>query len=88
MKLGFTFSFPVEQQALDKALLIQWTKGFDVDGVVGTDIVEQLQVWIYCPALDHMVAVKIITIYMQHTDKACDEFELFTGWLYLALCTT
>jgi hexokinase len=26
--LGLTFSFPVEQTALDKGILLTWTKGF------------------------------------------------------------
>lgn len=43
LKLGFTFSFPVNQQALDKGTLIRWTKGFDLPNVVGKDIVELFQ---------------------------------------------
>ncbi|CRK35817.1 hypothetical protein BN1708_019830, partial [Verticillium longisporum] len=29
-RLGFTFSFPVEQLAINKGNLIRWTKGFDI----------------------------------------------------------
>ncbi|KAK8439624.1 glucokinase [Candidozyma auris] len=43
IKLGFTFSFPVEQTALDRGKLIRWTKGFDLPDCVGRDIVEYLQ---------------------------------------------
>lgn len=43
-KLGFTFSFPVEQLSLGSGQLIRWTKGFDLDDVVGKDVVELLQV--------------------------------------------
>ncbi|KAI5954293.1 GLK1 [Candida jiufengensis] len=43
LKLGFTFSFPVEQTALDKGTLIRWTKGFDIPDTVNRDIVELLQ---------------------------------------------
>lgn len=38
-KLGFTFSFPIDQGAIDSGKLILWTKDFDVDGVVGQDVV-------------------------------------------------
>lgn len=43
LKLGFTFSFPVEQTALDRGKLIRWTKGFDLPDCVGRDVVEMLQ---------------------------------------------
>lgn len=39
LDLGFTFSFPVNQEGLSKGRLIRWTKGFDVPDVVGKDIV-------------------------------------------------
>lgn len=40
--VGFCFSFAVEQQALNSGKLLGWTKGFDVDGVVGRDVVQLL----------------------------------------------
>lgn len=43
LKLGFTFSFPINQTALDKGTLIRWTKGFDLPDCVGKDVVELLQ---------------------------------------------
>lgn len=49
-KLGFTFSFPVHQTALNKGnyclisgYLISWTKGFSASGVVNEDVVGLLQ---------------------------------------------
>lgn len=30
--VGFCFSFPVEQVAINSGLLIRWTKGFDISG--------------------------------------------------------
>ncbi|VDM33043.1 unnamed protein product [Hydatigera taeniaeformis] len=39
LDLGFTFSFPVNQEGLSRGTLIRWTKGFDVPDVVGKDIV-------------------------------------------------
>jgi hexokinase len=44
LPLGFTFSFPLEQQGLAQATLVKWTKGFNCEGVEGTDVVKQLQV--------------------------------------------
>lgn len=42
-KVGFTFSFPVDQTALDAGTLIEWTKGFEASGVVGEDVVGLLR---------------------------------------------
>ncbi|KAG2731306.1 hypothetical protein G9P44_005722 [Scheffersomyces stipitis] len=43
LKLGFTFSFPVNQTALNRGTLIRWTKGFDLPDCVDKDVVELLQ---------------------------------------------
>lgn len=40
--LGFTFSFPVKQTAVNSGRLIHWTKGFTVRGAVGKDVVALL----------------------------------------------
>mmetsp|Transcript_11416 Transcript_11416/g.22395 ORF Transcript_11416/g.22395 Transcript_11416/m.22395 type:complete len:977 (+) Transcript_11416:144-3074(+) len=40
---GFTFSFPVEQDAIDRGTLISWTKGFTTSGVEGKDVVDLLR---------------------------------------------
>jgi len=37
--LGFTFSFPVKQTGVNSGRLVCWTKGFNVRGVVGNDVV-------------------------------------------------
>ncbi|KAH3674847.1 hypothetical protein WICMUC_003050 [Wickerhamomyces mucosus] len=42
-KLGFTFSYPVNQTALNQGTLLRWTKGFNIQEVVGTDVVAELQ---------------------------------------------
>ncbi|KAM0190346.1 hypothetical protein ACHAPI_009468 [Fusarium lateritium] len=42
-RLGFTFSFPVKQLAINKGLLIRWTKGFDIPDAVGKDVCALLQ---------------------------------------------
>ncbi|WWC89990.1 uncharacterized protein L201_004920 [Kwoniella dendrophila CBS 6074] len=43
MHLGFTFSFPVEQTAIDAGKLLTWTKGFAAKNAVGNDVVKLLQ---------------------------------------------
>jgi len=43
LHLGFTFSFPVEQTALDKGTLLTWTKGFSATNAKGNDVVKMLQ---------------------------------------------
>jgi hexokinase len=42
-RLGFTFSFPVEQHGINKGNLIRWTKGFDIPDAVGKDVCALLQ---------------------------------------------
>jgi hexokinase len=41
--LGFTFSYPATQDYIDHGVLQRWTKGFDIDGVEGQDIVPQFE---------------------------------------------
>ncbi|EST04782.1 Hexokinase, C-terminal [Kalmanozyma brasiliensis GHG001] len=43
LHLGFTFSFPVEQSAIDRGHLIHWTKGFNCPDAPGKDVVQLLQ---------------------------------------------
>jgi len=43
LPLGFTFSFPLQQEGLAKGRLVTWTKGFNCDGVEGEDVVALLQ---------------------------------------------
>ncbi|NXG60579.1 HXK2 protein, partial [Hemiprocne comata] len=43
LPLGFTFSFPCQQLGLDKAVLLNWTKGFNASGCVGEDVVQLLR---------------------------------------------
>lgn len=40
--VGFCFSFALEQQALNSGKLLVWTKGFNVEGVIGKDVVALL----------------------------------------------
>ncbi|KAH9950056.1 hexokinase [Amylocystis lapponica] len=41
--LGLTFSFPVEQTALDQGKILTWTKGFSAKNAIGHDVVRLLQ---------------------------------------------
>lgn len=41
--LGFTFSFPVQQYAINKGTLIRWTKGFNIQDTIGKDVCALLQ---------------------------------------------
>ncbi|KAL2374687.1 hexokinase [Blastomyces gilchristii SLH14081] len=43
LPLGFTFSYPATQDYVDHGVLQRWTKGFDIDGVEGKDVVPMLE---------------------------------------------
>lgn len=43
IRLGFTFSFPVEQRGIASGRLLRWTKGFNVTGVIDKDVVKLLE---------------------------------------------
>lgn len=43
LAMGFTFSYPASQNAINHGVLQRWTKGFDVDDVEGHDVVPLLQ---------------------------------------------
>ncbi|KAJ5375595.1 Hexokinase [Penicillium concentricum] len=43
LPLAFTFSFPVEQKSIRSGILQRWTKNFSVSGVIGHDVVPQLE---------------------------------------------
>ncbi|KAL2844329.1 hexokinase-domain-containing protein [Aspergillus pseudoustus] len=43
LPLGFTFSYPATQDYVDHGVLQRWTKGFDIDGVEGEDVVPPLE---------------------------------------------
>ncbi|POS74173.1 embden-meyerhof pathway-1 [Diaporthe helianthi] len=42
LPLGFTFSYPVQQDYIDRGRLVTWTKGFNIEGVEQEDGVIQL----------------------------------------------
>ncbi|QLG74631.1 hypothetical protein HG535_0G05140 [Zygotorulaspora mrakii] len=43
LPLGFTFSYPCSQSKITEGILQRWTKGFDIPGVEGKDVVPMLQ---------------------------------------------
>ncbi|XP_003793409.1 hexokinase-2 [Otolemur garnettii] len=43
LPLGFTFSFPCQQNSLDESILLKWTKGFKASGCEGEDVVTLLK---------------------------------------------
>lgn len=56
--LGFTFSFPTEQVAINKGHLMRWTKGFDIKDAIGRDVCGFLQ-----EAIDHLgLPVKVAAL--------------------------
>lgn len=55
LPLGFTFSFPSKQDYIDHGILQTWTKGFDIRGVEGQDVVQQ-----FAAALERKVSLYAI----------------------------
>jgi hexokinase len=43
LPLGFTFSYPATQERIDHGILQTWTKGLDISGVEGHDVVSQFR---------------------------------------------
>lgn len=43
LPLGFTFSYPATQNYIDEGTLQRWTKGFDIDGVEGHNVVPMFE---------------------------------------------
>ncbi|KAI5298794.1 hexokinase A [Ascosphaera atra] len=43
LPLGFTFSYPCTQHYIDHGILQRWTKGFDIKGVEGHDVVPMFE---------------------------------------------
>jgi hexokinase len=43
LHMGFTFSYPVTQDYIDHGVLQRWTKGFDIAGIEGHDVVPMFE---------------------------------------------
>ncbi|OIW09985.1 hypothetical protein TanjilG_32725 [Lupinus angustifolius] len=58
-ELGFTFSFPVRQTSISSGSLIRWTKGFNIEDLVGEDVVGELTKSMEKIGLDMRVAALV-----------------------------
>ncbi|KAK7245466.1 hypothetical protein RIF29_40312 [Crotalaria pallida] len=58
-ELGFTFSFPVKQTSIASGTLIKWTKGFNIEDVVGEDVVGELTKSLEKIGLDMRIAALV-----------------------------
>jgi hexokinase len=69
LPLGFTFSYPATQDFINHGVLQRWTKGFDIAGVEGTDIVVPFE-----EALKERVCFLITELHIscsQYDTRAC-----------------
>eukprot|EP00088_Acartia_fossae_P035634 TRINITY_DN36755_c0_g1_i1.p1 TRINITY_DN36755_c0_g1~~TRINITY_DN36755_c0_g1_i1.p1 ORF type:complete len:459 (+),score=80.22 TRINITY_DN36755_c0_g1_i1:41-1417(+) len=60
ISLGFTFSFPMIQHALDVGILVNWTKSFSCPGVIGEDAVKLLNNSLNKIGLENVKVVAIL----------------------------
>ncbi|XP_020260320.1 hexokinase-2-like, partial [Asparagus officinalis] len=58
-EFGFTFSFPVRQTSIASGTLIKWTKGFNIDEMLGQDVVAELTKAMERKGLDMRVAALV-----------------------------
>ncbi|KAK8093312.1 hexokinase [Apiospora kogelbergensis] len=58
LPLGFTFSFPLEQDYINHGELKTWTKGFDIKGMEGEDIAKQFRANLE----KHRLPVKLVSV--------------------------
>ncbi|CAH8367817.1 unnamed protein product [Eruca vesicaria subsp. sativa] len=58
-EIGFTFSFPVNQTSIDSGTLIKWTKGFNVSGMQGKNVVACLNEAMEAHGLDMRVSALV-----------------------------
>ncbi|KAL1454606.1 hypothetical protein WDU94_010822 [Cyamophila willieti] len=66
LELGLSFSFPVNQTALNEGVLVKWTKGFNCAGVVGRDVVTMLR-----EAVDRQQKVNIKIVALLNDSTGC-----------------
>jgi hexokinase len=58
-QLGFTFSFPLNQTAIDRGTIMYWNKGFDLPDAVGKDVIQLLQAALHRRNLDIQVSAVV-----------------------------
>ncbi|OXB53701.1 hypothetical protein ASZ78_003274 [Callipepla squamata] len=62
LPLGFTFSFPVRHEDIDKGILLNWTKGFKASGAEGNNVVGLLRDAIKRRGVRHSPGPSIVTV--------------------------
>lgn len=59
-RLAFCFSYPVDQQGLNRGILFAWTKKMNVKGVVGEEVVSLFKSALRDEGLDHVEIVAMV----------------------------
>mmetsp|Transcript_20658 Transcript_20658/g.52433 ORF Transcript_20658/g.52433 Transcript_20658/m.52433 type:complete len:508 (-) Transcript_20658:442-1965(-) len=83
--VGFCFSFPTAQSALDRGTLVDWTKEFECSGVKGEDVVRLLSDALVRAGRPCRVAallndtVGVLTAHRYHDPAACVGVIIGTG---------
>lgn len=82
-RLGFTFSFPFEQDGVANGKLISWTKGFSATGVVGKDVAVLLRDALRRNRIDQIEIAALVNdavgtlIAGSYADERCDIGAIF-----------
>lgn len=77
-KLGFTFSFPVRKESITSGKLLKWTKGYDIKGIKGKDVVKLLNISMEKIGIKNVKIVALLNdavgtlAYGKYTHKDCD----------------
>lgn len=77
-KLGFTFSFPVSKESTTSGKLLEWTKGYDIKGLKGKDVVKLLSKSMEKIGINNVKIVALLNdavgtlAYRKYTHKDCD----------------
>jgi hexokinase len=75
LALGFVLSFPLEQTAINKATVIQWTKDFEITGADGKNIAELLQLGLkrrHIPVVVEAVINGAVGCLLAHSYRSLD----------------
>ncbi|HRW58986.1 MAG TPA: hypothetical protein P5048_05175, partial [Chlamydiales bacterium] len=61
IELGFTFSFPIKQENAKSGILLNWTKEFAIDDVIGKDVVVCLEQALERQSIDNIQIKALVT---------------------------
>ena len=76
--LGFTFSFPVNKESINSGKLLEWTKGYDIKGVKGKDVVKLLNISMEKIGIKNIKIVSLLNdavgtlVYRKYINTDCD----------------